>query len=58
MKLHRDLVEIIRLPDVSDFLTSQGNEIAATTPERFSAYIGTELAKWSKVIKEAGLRPE
>ena len=58
MKLHRDLVEIIRLPDVSEFLTSQGNEIAASTPEQFSAYISTELAKWSKVIKEAGLRPE
>lgn len=57
-KLHRDLVEIIRLPDVSEFLTSQGNEIAASTPEQFSAYISTELAKWSKVIKQAGLRPE
>ena len=57
-KLHRELVEIIRLPDVSEFLTSQGNEIAASTPEQFSAYISTELAKWSKVIKDAGLRPE
>ena len=57
-KLHRELVDIIRLPDISEFLTSQGNEIAASTPEQFSAYISTELAKWSKVIKEAGLRPE
>jgi tripartite-type tricarboxylate transporter receptor subunit TctC len=57
-KLHREVVAIIRLPDVSEFLTSQGNEIAASTPEQFSAYIGTEMAKWSKVIKEAGLRPE
>ena len=57
-KLHRELVDIIRLPDVSEFLVSQGNEIAASTPEQFGAYIATELAKWSKVIKEAGLRAE
>jgi tripartite-type tricarboxylate transporter receptor subunit TctC len=57
-KLHREVVAIIRLPDVSEFLTSQGNEIAASTPEEFRTYIATELAKWSRVIKEAGLRAE
>ena len=57
-KLHRELVEIIRLPDVSEFLVSQGNEIAANTPEQFGAYIVTELAKWRKVIADAGLRGE
>ncbi len=57
-RLNREIVTIVKLPDVNEFLTSQGNEVAAGTPEQFTAYIRAELAKWGRLIKQAGLRAE
>jgi len=57
-RLNREIVAILKLADVSAFLTSQGNDVAASTPEQFTDYIRTELAKWSKLIKTAGLRSD
>ena len=34
--------------------TVQGAELAADTPEEFSAYIRSQIAKWAKVIKASG----
>jgi tripartite-type tricarboxylate transporter receptor subunit TctC len=56
--LNREIVAIVKLADVNEFLTSQGNEVAASTPEQFAAYIRSELAKWGKLIKQAGLHAE
>ena len=28
------------------------------SPAEFGAYIATELAKWGRVVKEAGIKPE
>ena len=57
-RLNREIVAIVKLADVNEFLTSQGNEVAAGTPEQFTAYIRAELAKWSTLTKQAGLRAE
>jgi len=57
--LEEELGDIgVKLADVNEFLTSQGNEVAASTPEQFAAYIRSELAKWGKLIKQAGLHAE
>jgi tripartite-type tricarboxylate transporter receptor subunit TctC len=57
-KLNQEIVAILKLADVNEFLTSQGNEVAASTPERFAAYIRAELAKWGRLIRQAGLHAE
>ena len=46
------------MPDLRGKLMSQGFELAGTTPEQFAAYIQSEIAKWGKVIREAGIRAE
>jgi tripartite-type tricarboxylate transporter receptor subunit TctC len=45
-------------PDVSTRLRDQGYEPVASTPERFTAFLKSELAKWPKVIKAAAIKPE
>jgi tripartite-type tricarboxylate transporter receptor subunit TctC len=35
-----------------------GVEPVASSPSEFSAYIKGDIVKWSKVIKDAGIRPE
>jgi tripartite-type tricarboxylate transporter receptor subunit TctC len=58
VKLNAELVRVIQLPDVRKQLAEQGYEPAGNTPEQFAEYIKTEIAKWTKVIKAAGLKAE
>jgi tripartite-type tricarboxylate transporter receptor subunit TctC len=57
-KLNREIVAIVRLPELRDRLIADGAEPAGNTPDEFAAYIKRELARWSAVIKSAGIRPE
>ncbi len=55
-KLHDEIVAIIRLPQVKDHLLAEGAEPVGNTPEQFGAFIKSEIDKWGKVIRAAGLR--
>lgn len=43
---------------MAERFASEGANVGASTPEQFSAHIRTEVARWSKVIKDLGLRTE
>jgi tripartite-type tricarboxylate transporter receptor subunit TctC len=55
-KLHGEIASILKLPDVSERLARLGAEPVGSTPEQFDAFIKTEIAKWAKVVQEAGLK--
>jgi tripartite-type tricarboxylate transporter receptor subunit TctC len=57
-RLNTEVARILNTPEVRDFNASMGNEIGAGTPEAFLAYIRTEMEKWGKVIKAAGVSNE
>jgi tripartite-type tricarboxylate transporter receptor subunit TctC len=57
-KLHGDIVAVLRMPDVTERLSSQGVEAIGSTPQEFASYIKTETAKWAKVIRESGAKAE
>jgi tripartite-type tricarboxylate transporter receptor subunit TctC len=53
--------EIARAVDGADFretLARQGQEAESSTPDRLAELIRTELAKWTRVVKTAGIKPE
>ena len=54
-RLNKEVVAVLNLPDIKDFLFKQGLDAAPSTPEDFAAYIRSEKAKWEKVIKTAKL---
>ena len=54
-KLNQAVVDILRQPEVKDAILKQGAEVAPSTPEELRAFVASELVKWSKVIKEAGI---
>lgn len=56
VKLHTELARILKMPDVSEKLTSLGAEIVASTPEEFAAYLQAEIAKWGKVARDANVK--
>lgn len=57
-KLNRDVVNLLKEPDVIQRFRNQGVEVAASTPEQFGALVRSEITKWSQLIKDANIRIE
>jgi tripartite-type tricarboxylate transporter receptor subunit TctC len=57
-RLHGETVKILGTPDMRERLGAQGFEPAGSTPDEFAAYIKSEIAKWGKVIRTAGIKAE
>src|SRR5215813_1223438 len=56
--LHREIVKAYNAPDVKKQVLDTGSEVIGDTPEQFAAFVRSEGAKWSKVIKDANIKPE
>lgn len=48
-RLNREVVAILKSPDVKEKLAAQGAEVLAGTPAEFIAAMKAEIAKWTKV---------
>ncbi len=57
-KLNTDIVAALTNPQVKERLFGQGFEVVANSREEFGKYIREEIAKWAKVIKEAGIHAD
>jgi len=57
-RLNADVLRVFQQPDVEQKLLAQGGEPATGTPEAFASYIKSETAKWARVIKASGAKPE
>lgn len=56
--LNRDMVAIIGSPSVRTWLISQGAEPVPGTPEELTAFLVSDIEKWGKVIRAAGIKAE
>jgi tripartite-type tricarboxylate transporter receptor subunit TctC len=57
-RLNREFTAVLKMPEIQEILFKQGLDAAPSTPEAFGAYIKAETAKWAKVIKASGAKPE
>ena len=57
-KLSGEVARIVELPDVRERLRGLGADPAPTTPDEFDVYIRGEVAKFQKIVKDAGIKPE
>jgi tripartite-type tricarboxylate transporter receptor subunit TctC len=57
-KLNAEITAALESPDVQKQLLSEGAETMRMSPGQFGAFIERELAKWERVVKEAGIKPE
>ncbi len=57
-KLSRELIRIIKLPEVQERLNSQGLDAVGSTPEELAALIRNELVMYGKLVKQIGLKPQ
>lgn len=57
-RLNAESVKAMALPDMRERLAAMGGEPAAGTPEQTVEFLRAEHARWGKVIRDAGIRPE
>jgi len=58
VKLNDAIVKIIHQPDVVQRMADLGAEPVGSMPDEYAAFIKAEMARWSKVVKQAGIRAE
>ena len=57
-KINTDVLRVLAMPDVIERLTAAGVEIQTSTPAAWGEFVRAEVAKWGKVVKDAGLKVE
>jgi len=57
-RANRELVMVLRKPDVQEGLIAQGVTPQPSTPGELATHISAEIAKWSRIIKTAGIKTE
>jgi len=56
VKLNAEVVRIMQAPEIQKRLLNEGAKFTPWTPDEFTAFVKVEIAKWAKVVKDAGIR--
>jgi tripartite-type tricarboxylate transporter receptor subunit TctC len=58
-KFHAELVKALNLPDLNKQLTEQlGMDLVISTPEALQKWTLDEIARWGKVVRDAGIKAD
>ena len=57
-KQSAELIKVMQNPEVKESFAKLGMQSASNTPDELGVLTKTELAKWTKVVKEANIKPE
>jgi len=57
VRLNAEIVKAVRAPDLSEALVREGYDPIADSPDAFAETIRTEVARFAKVVRAAGLSP-
>jgi tripartite-type tricarboxylate transporter receptor subunit TctC len=57
-RIQRDAAKAVNQPETRERLVGLGVDIVASTPEEFSRFLREEIARYTKVVKDAGLKAE
>jgi len=58
MRVNAAVNKALKTKELQDKMVEQGFSLAGGTPDEFTAWIRTEIPKWNKVVKDAGLKME
>jgi tripartite-type tricarboxylate transporter receptor subunit TctC len=57
-KLNAELVKASQSPEIIERISPDGGEPVGSSPDQFGRHIATEIARWRKVVKDAGIKIE
>ena len=55
-RMTRELQTALQAPSIREAWARQGSEIPTLTGAEFGAFVGSEITRWAKVVKEAGVK--
>jgi len=55
-RMNEDVNKALALPEIVERLAASGAEDAGGTPERFAQFMASERVKYSKLVKDAGIK--
>ena len=58
IRLNAEMLKIMARPDVKQTLASMGIDAYTSTPEELGDYVKSEIQKWARLVKDAGIQPE
>jgi tripartite-type tricarboxylate transporter receptor subunit TctC len=57
-KLYKETLRVLKSPDVLERLAKEGAEPVGNSPAEFNNYVRTEFLKYSKVVKDNGIKAD
>ena len=57
-KVNAEVMRIMRLPEVARRMEVEGERFTLNTPEEFAQFIRADTERWSKVVREAGIKAD
>ena len=57
-KLNAEITKIVQMPDVRARFLEIGAEPSPLKPNEYAAWVQSEVNKWTRLVKEAGIQPE
>jgi len=57
-RLNAEVAKVLKTPEMKEKMTGLGTDIVANSPEQFAQYLREETAKWSKIVRDAGIKLE
>ena len=58
LRLNQEIARALNRPDVKEKLTYAGVEAVAGSPQQFAGSVKADVVKWTKIIRDAGIREE
>jgi tripartite-type tricarboxylate transporter receptor subunit TctC len=55
-RLSSEIAKVVNAPDVKENWTRQGAVPMAMTPDQFERFMREDITKWSKLVKETGMK--
>ena len=57
-RINKATIEVLKNPELREQLIQRGFEPVGNSPKEFAAFISSEIIKWGKVVRVAGIEPE
>ena len=55
VRINREIVKVLAMPDVQKLLQHEGGAVSPSTPEEFEAFLRAEVDRWTKMVKQTGI---
>jgi tripartite-type tricarboxylate transporter receptor subunit TctC len=55
---HSEIAKVLAVPEIREKMVSMGTDPVGSSPEEFAQFVKLETAKWTRIIRDAQIRPD